>query len=126
LLAGCFEEDEEEPPQFLTYEKFTVAPSKFHVFDVPYREGYMYASISVKSDRKINVWVLQSNEDVDKFLEKKGGYKSYPHLSRQYDDEYFSSSIVETDLYIVVTNAGSLPANVEVWVVQSQFRSRNY
>jgi len=123
ILTGCSNNyNQEKPPQIANYESFTVSPSKFHVFHVPKAEGYKYASITVKSDQKINVWVMPTNEDVEKFLDKKGKYEYIPHLSRLYDNEYFSSSVVDTDMYVVVTNAGTSDAHVEIWIVQSQFR----
>jgi len=123
MFSGCSgNHTQEKPPQISNYESFTVSPSKSHVFYVPKVEGYRYVSITVKSDQKVNVWVMPTNEDVEKFLNKEGKYEYIPHLSRLYDDEYFSSSVVDTDMYVVVTNAGTADAHVEVWVVQSQFR----
>jgi len=126
IVTGCTgSAGENIPPSTVAFEKITVSPSKFEILKFEKVEGYRYVYLTVTSNKEINVFVLPSEEDVDGYLNKEY-FEYYPLLSRYNDNEYFAYSIVDTDMWIVITNAAYSTADVELWVVQSVYSKRGY
>lgn len=126
VVTGCTGSAEEDiAPSTATFEKVTVSPSKIEILKFEKIEGYRYVYLTVTSNKEINVFVLPSEEDVDGYLNKEY-FEYYPLLSRYNDNEYFAYSIVDTDIWVVISNAAYSTADVEMWVVQSVYSKRGY
>lgn len=124
LLSGCQDVEERQPAQYSHEEEITVSADGYVVKHYEKIEGYENVYLSVESDQPLDVWVMPSEEDVDIYLDEEGKYDLYQDLSRRNDDSYFASDEVNTDIYIIVENAGYATANAKLYVVQSMYKSR--
>lgn len=124
LIPGCMDVEEKKPPQVSSKYELTVSADGHEIKHIEEAKGYKYVYLTVESDQPLDVWVMPSEEDVEIYLNEKGQYDIYKHLSRRNDDSYFASAEVTTDMYIIVENAGYDTAHVQMWIVQSQYESR--